>query len=146
MVELVGSGIELKGLSIGKDTWEDFLSSTTRGVMNMRARMRQRREKVLQAVPVLGAIDKKWKSDSKIITDSANELINELNKKVDSEEKITEEDKMLIKKVVSSFRKFSSILLADTIKDQDPFKKAYNPKRMREISIRSMMDFFLTEE
>lgn len=67
MVELVGSGIELKGLSIGKDTWEDFLSSTTRGVMNMKARMRQRREKVLQAVPVLGAIDKKWERfDSKM--------------------------------------------------------------------------------
>ncbi len=61
MVELVGSGIELKSLSIGTGTWEDFLSSTTRGVMNMKERMHQRREKVLQAVPVLNAIDKRWK-------------------------------------------------------------------------------------
>lgn len=92
--------------------------------------------------PKVRSVDEKYK---RFGTESIYSFITRYDIE-NSEEKITEEDKMLIKKVVSSFRNYSSTLLADTIKDQDPFKKAYNPESIGKITIASMMDFFLTEE
>lgn len=92
--------------------------------------------------PIVSSVNKEYK---KFGTDGIFDIVTRYDIE-NSEEKIAEEDKMLIKKVVSSFRNFSSTLLTETIKDQDPFKKVYNSEGMRKITISSMMDFFLKEE
>ena len=67
MVEMAGSGLDLKGAPLKTDTLEAFLSSTARGVMNVKARLKQKENKVIQSVPVLKQIDDKWKAfDSKM--------------------------------------------------------------------------------
>lgn len=60
MVEMVGSGVEFKGMSVNRDTWEAFLSATTHGVISVKERLKQKKDKVVQAVPVLKKISDKW--------------------------------------------------------------------------------------
>ena len=60
MVEMAGSGIELKGISLKRETLEAFLSSTARGVMHVKERLKQKEEKFIQAVPVLKKLSDKW--------------------------------------------------------------------------------------
>ena len=67
MVEMVGSEINFEKIPMKKITWEAFLSSTTRRVMNMKERLRQKKDKIVQAVPLLRKIDERWKKfDSKM--------------------------------------------------------------------------------
>jgi len=67
MVEMAGSGIELKGLSLKRETLEQFLSLTTRGVMNVKERLKQKENKIVQSVPVLKKLSEKWHAfDSKM--------------------------------------------------------------------------------
>ncbi|MBO4644879.1 MAG: hypothetical protein J5716_09765 [Alphaproteobacteria bacterium] len=60
MVEMVGSGVEFKGMSVNRDTWEAFLSATTHGVISVKERLKQKKDKVVQAVPVLKKISDRW--------------------------------------------------------------------------------------
>lgn len=56
-----------KKLSLRKSTLETFVSSTTRGVMNAKERLKQKKEKVIHAVPFLEKIDRRIKEfDSKM--------------------------------------------------------------------------------
>ena len=56
-----------KKLSLRKSTLETFVSSTARGVMNAKERLKQKKEKVIHAVPFLEKIDRRIKDfDSKM--------------------------------------------------------------------------------
>ena len=69
MVEMVGSDIDLQKVYLKKDTLETFLSSTARGVMNVKERLHQKRDKAVQSVPVLKKLSEKWHAfDSKMET------------------------------------------------------------------------------
>lgn len=56
-----------KKLSLRKSTLETFVSSTARGVMNAKERLKQKKEKMIHAVPFLEKIDRRIKDfDSKM--------------------------------------------------------------------------------
>ena len=65
MVEMAGSGVELKGISLKRETLEAFLSSTARGVMNVKERLKQKEDKFIQSVPVLKKLNDKWRTFDK---------------------------------------------------------------------------------
>ena len=60
MVEMAAEGAELKKISLRRKTLEAFLSSTARGVMNVKERLEQKKNKIIRAVPVLKKISDKW--------------------------------------------------------------------------------------
>lgn len=51
-----------KKLTLRKSTLETFVSGTTRGVMNAKERLKQKKERVLHAVPFLEKIDRRLKA------------------------------------------------------------------------------------
>lgn len=60
MVEMVGSGIEFKGMSLKRETLEAFLSATAHGVISVKERLKQKEDKFIQAVPPLKKLSEKW--------------------------------------------------------------------------------------
>ncbi|MBR1777466.1 MAG: hypothetical protein IJ752_02625 [Alphaproteobacteria bacterium] len=69
MVEMVGSGIAPQKLFLKKETVETFLSATAQRMMAKKERLRQKRDKFIQSVPVLDQLNKKWKTfDTKMET------------------------------------------------------------------------------
>ena len=65
MVEMVGKDVNFKGISLKRETLEAFLSSTARGVMNVKERLKQKEEKFIQSVPVLKKLSDKWRAFDK---------------------------------------------------------------------------------
>ena len=60
MVEMAASGVEIKKIPLRRKTLEAFLSSTARGVMNVKERLKQKENKIIQSVPVLKKLSDKW--------------------------------------------------------------------------------------
>ena len=61
MTDSAEKKVKTHGLFLGKETLEKFVSFTTRGVMNMKERLRQKTEKVVQAVPLFRRLHRRWK-------------------------------------------------------------------------------------
>ena len=65
MADSAGKKTKTPKLFLRKETLETFLSATTHGVMSLKARLSQKCEKFIQAVPVLNKISRKWKAFDK---------------------------------------------------------------------------------
>ncbi len=61
MADSAEKKVKTTGLFLRKETLEKFVSFTARSVMNMKERLRQRTEKIIQAVPLFRRLSRKWK-------------------------------------------------------------------------------------